>query len=118
MLNVCIYCGHNKALALEQCERCGRTPNTHKDMIHSIIACYSETEHYLNFLSLEDVETIRENIKTGGSLQVSEETFRRAEEAFSAVELNSGPKVIQYFSKITFPLTSVIVLTILAMIFI
>ena len=118
MLNVCIYCGHNKSLALEECAICNRTPSSHSDVIHSIIVCFSETEHYLNFLSLEEVEAIREKIQSGEPVKIKSDIFQRAEEAYSAVELNSGPKAIQYLSNISLPIISIIALVIFSLIFI
>ena len=118
MLNVCIYCGHNKALALEECAVCKRSPSSHRDIIHSIIVCFSETEHYLNFLSLNEVEAIREKIQAGEPLKISTDVFKRAEEAYSAVELNSGPKAIQYFSNISLPIIFIVALIIFTMMFI
>lgn len=118
MINVCIYCGKNKLEALEACESCFGSPNSHRDVIHSIILCFSETEPYLNFLSLEEIEAIRKNIVEGFSIDIKSEIFNRAEEAYSAVRSNSGPKVMQYFANISFPITAVILITILAIIFI
>ena len=83
MLNVCIYCGDNKKFALEECASCRRTPSSHKDVIRSIIVCYSESEPYLNFLSLEDVEDIQVKIKDGIAIQINSEVFSRAEETCS-----------------------------------
>ena len=56
MISVCIYCGNNKKKALEASPACARSPDSNKDMIHSIILSYSETEPYLNFMSLEELE--------------------------------------------------------------
>ena len=99
MLNVCIYCGHNKSLALEECAICNRTPSSHSDVIHSIIA-------------------IREKIQSGEPVKIKSDIFQRAEEAYSAVELNSGPKAIQYLSNISLPIISIIALVIFSLIFI
>lgn len=118
MITICIYCGHNKTLALAECASCMRTPRSHQDVIRSIIVCFSESEPYLNFLSLEEVEDIQANIKAGKPILITTEVFKKAEEAYSAVKLNSGPKAIQYFSRISFPITAIIFLVILAMIFI
>lgn len=118
MLNVCIYCGHNKALALEECAVCKRSPDSHRDVIHSIVLCFSETEHYLNFLYQEEIEAIREKIQAGEAVKISPDVFNRAEEAYSAVELNTGPKAIQYFSNISLPIISIVALIIFTMMFI
>jgi len=80
--------------------------------------CFSETEPYLNFLSLDEIEEIRNKIADGFSIAVKPETFNRAEEAYSALGSNSGPKVMQYFANISLPITSVVLITILAIIFI
>jgi hypothetical protein len=118
MINVCIYCGKNKLEALEACESCFRSPNSHIDSIHSIVLCFSETEPYLNFLSLEEIEEIRDEIIDGASIDIKSEIFNRAEEAYRAVMSNSGPMVMQYFANISFPIISVVLITILAIIFI
>jgi len=118
MINVCIYCGKNKSEALEACESCFRSPNSHIDVIHSIVLCFSETEPYLNFLSLEEIEEIREKIIDGALINITPNVFNRAEEAYRAVKSNSGPKVMQYFANISLPITTVILITILAIIFI
>jgi hypothetical protein len=101
-------------MALEECASCGRSPSSHRDIIHSIILCFSETEPYLNFLSLEEIENIQSSIVNGVSIEISPDIFDRAEEAFAAVELNNGPKLIQRFSKISSPLIAIIILTMLA----
>jgi len=118
MINVCIYCGKNKSEALEACESCFGSPNSHIDVIHSIVLCFSETEPYLNFLSLEEIEDIRKKLIDGDSIDIKSEVFNRAEEAYGAVRSNSGPKVMQYFANISLPITAVVLLTILAIIFI
>lgn len=101
-------------MALEECAACRRLPSSHRDIIHSIILCFSETEPYLNFLSLEEIERIQRKILEGAVIQISPDIFQRAEEAYSAVELNKGPKLIQSFSKISSPMIAIIILTMLA----
>jgi hypothetical protein len=100
------------------CESCLRTPNSHSDVIHSIIMCFSETEPYLNFLSLEEVEVIREKIVDGVVININSDVFKRAEEAYSAVRSTSGPKAMQYFATISFPVIAVVLITVLAIAFI
>ncbi len=117
MINVCIYCGENKSKALEECPFCLRSPNSHEDEIRSIILCFSETEPYLNFLSREEIEAIRINIIEGSPIELKADILNRAEEAFSAVKSNNGPKLIQSFSTISFPIIAIIVLTMLATLF-
>lgn len=118
MINVCIYCGKNKAKALEECESCFSSPNSHRDVIHSIIMCFSETEPYLNFLCIEEIEEIRKKIVDGSSIKINSEVFNSAEEAYSAVKSNSGPKAIQSLSDKSVPITAVAFLIVLALIFI
>ena len=118
MINVCIYCGQNKTEALEACESCSRTPDSHREVIHSILMCFSETEPYLNFLSLDEIEIIREKIIDGRAIHINSDVFKRAEEAYSAVKSNNGPKVIQYFANVSFPIITVVLITILAIVFI
>lgn len=118
MINVCIYCGTNKSMALEECASCCRSPSSHRDVIYSITLCFSESEPYLNFLSLEDIEEIQKKIEEGAAIEISSEVFNRAEEAYSAVQLNEGPKLIQSFSKISSPMIAIIILTIMAFLFV
>lgn len=118
MINVCIYCGNNKHEALEICGSCGQAPQSHTEVIHSIILCFSETEPYLNFLSLEEIELIREKIIANTPITISSTIFSRAEEAYSAVKSNSGPKAMQYFANISFPIIVVVFITILAIVLI
>lgn len=118
MINVCIYCGNNKTMALEECASCCRSPSSHREVIHSIILCFSETEPYLNFLSIEEIEEIQKRIVEGALIEISPDVFHRAEEAYSAVELNNGPKLIQRFSKISSPMIAIIILTMLAFLFV
>lgn len=118
MISVCIYCGKNKAKALETCASCFRAPETHEDVVHSIILSFSETESYLNFMSLEEIEDVQASILKGASINISTEVFAIAEEAYSAARSNSGPGAIQYFSSISIPIILVIVLTMLAAIYI
>jgi len=118
MISVCIYCGNNKNKALEACPACARSPDSHKDMIHSIILSYSETEPYLNFMSLEELEAMQQSILKGDAININREVFAVAEEAFSAVSSNNGPRAIQYFSRISVPIIIVIVLAMLAVMYI
>ncbi len=118
MISVCIYCGKNKSMALEACASCSRSPGSHVDVIHSIILCFSETEPYLNFLVIEEIEEIQKQIVEGTSIDIKADVFNRAEEAYSAVKLNDGPKLIQSFSAISFPVIAMIVLAMLATLFI
>jgi hypothetical protein len=117
MLSVCIYCGQNKAMALKTCASCTRAPNSHRDVIHSIILCYSDTEPYLNFVSLEELEVFRDEIKTGLAIDIDAELFQRAEEAFSAVNTADGPKLIQPFAKISVPVITFILVAFVVAIF-
>lgn len=118
MISVCIYCGKNKREALEACEACCRAPNSHREVIQSIIMCFSDTEPYLNFLSLDEIEAIRIKIMDGTSIHISPDVFNRAEEAYGAVRSNNGPKVIQYFSTMSFPIVIVVIITMLAIVMI
>lgn len=118
MINICIYCGSNKSMALEECGSCGRSPSSHREVINSIILCFSETEPYLNFLSLEEIDEIKTEIEEGALIEISPDVFQRAEEAYSAVQLNEGPKLIQSFSKISSPMIAIIILTMLAFLFV
>ncbi len=118
MLSVCIYCGENKLRAFDACSSCSRSPDSHRDQIRSIIMTYSETEPYLNFLSLQELEATREKIIKGAPIEIKTEVFRNAEEAFSAVKVTEGPKLIQYFSGISVPVTVLILFAFLATIFI
>ena len=104
-------------MALEECASCFSSPNSHLDVIHSIILCFSETEPYLNFLSLDEVEGLRKKIIEGSSIDISTDVFTKAEEAYSAVKSNSDLKVMQYFSTISLPIMGIILLTILATFF-
>ena len=114
MICVCIYCGENKAMALEECASCLRSPGSQNDVIHSIILCFSETEPYLNFIGLDEIEAVREKILAGSALDISREVFKSAEEAYSAVESSKGPKGIQFFSNMSVPVITLVVLSMLA----
>jgi hypothetical protein len=87
-----------------------RTPASHTDTIHSIILCFSESEPYLNFLSLADVESIRVKIAEGSKIDIEPEVFKAAEEAFSAVKSKSGPKFIQGLASISTPILTLVLL--------
>jgi len=117
MMSVCIYCGKNKSKALEECSECFCTPTSHTDVMHSIILCFNETEPYLNFLSIEDVEVIRTKIIEGSSIVIEPEVFKAAEEAYSAVKSNSGPKLIQRLASISAPILVVVLLSFLVTMF-
>lgn len=118
MISICIYCGNNKLKALEACPVCARAPESHEDVIHSIILSYSETEPYLNFISHEELVSMQEGIVKGEPIQINRELFTVAEEAYGAVRSNKGPRAIQYFSRISAPVILVIVLAMLAAIYI
>lgn len=106
-------------MALEECASCFCSPDSHIDRIHSIILCFSETEPYLNFLSIEEIEDLREKIINGSSININTGVFKSAEEAYSAVKSNNGPKAIQYFSTISLPIiAAVVVISMLASLFI
>jgi hypothetical protein len=92
-------------------------PTSHIDTIRSIILCFSETEPYLNFLSLEEVEDIRAKIIDGASIVIEPTVFRAAEEAYSAAKTNGGPKLIQGLANISVPIMTVVLLLILTMLF-
>jgi len=118
MMCVCIYCAKNKAVALEECASCSRVPTSHIDKMHSIILCFSETEPYLNFLTLDDVERIRTTIIEGSSIVIEPQVFRTAEEAYSAVKSNGGPKFIQSLSGVSAPILVVVLVFFLVTMFI
>ena len=114
MTSVCIYCGRNKSEALEECGGCLRIPNSHTDVIHSIIMSYSEEEPYLNFVSIDDIEVFRESIINGSPIKVEQGVFREAEEAYSAVGTMGSPQALKYFSKISHPVMVVTLLLFIA----
>jgi len=117
MISVCVYCGKNKTKALEACASCDSVPASHQDTIHSIILCYSETEPYLNFLSIEDLEEIRTKIMEGVLFSIEPAVFKAAEEAFSAVKLTTGPKLLQGLSNRSTPILVIVLITFFVTIF-
>ena len=100
MISVCIYCGHNKSKALAECEACAKTPESHTDVISSVVLCFSEDDPHLNFLTLEEVEAFRESIVSGSVMNIAPQTFRQAEEAYEAVGSLDSPQALQFFAKI------------------
>lgn len=118
MISVCIYCGRNKSKALVECEECLRTPDLHTDVINSIIMCFSEEDPYLNFLSMDEIEELRNSIINGSAIKVQHETFRQAEEAYSAVGTLDSPQALKYFSKMSHPRVAVMFLLFIALVII
>jgi hypothetical protein len=114
MLSVCIYCGKNKSEALDECGECLRAPNSHNDVIYSIIMSYSEEEPYLNFIDMDEIEILREAIIDGSPFKVEQEIFSEAEEAYSAVGSLESPQALKFFSKISQPVTMIILLLFIA----
>lgn len=110
MISVCIYCGENKSKALDECEECLRTPDSHKDTIHSIVMCFSEEEPYLNFLTIDEIEAFRESIINGSVIEVKADDFRAAEEAYNAVGTLESPQALKYFKKISHPVMAVMLM--------
>ncbi len=110
MISVCIFCGSNKSKALVECEECSRIPNSHADVIHSIIMSYSEEEPYLNFVSIDEIEVLRESIINGSPIKIEHATFSVAEEAYSAAGTQGSPQALKYFSKISHPVMVVMLL--------
>ncbi len=103
MFSVCIYCGENKPEALEACETCLKAPDSHSDVIHSIIMSYCEQETYLNFICADELEQFRQSVINGSPIKINPGTFREAEEAYSAVKSMRGPQALKHFSKISHP---------------
>jgi len=61
---------------------------------------------------------MQKKIVNGSPIEIEDDVFNRAEEAYSAARSNDGPKVIQYFSTISLPIIAIVVLTFLATLFI
>lgn len=118
MKSFCIYCGNSKPEAHEICGSCDAIPETHKDLIYSIILCHSANEPYLNFLDIEEIEAICEQIRKGEKINVKPEVFAQAAEAYSAVRSLQSPPILNKFSKYSSPLQIIIlVLVLLGLIF-
>ncbi|MEH6345955.1 MAG: hypothetical protein V7785_12770 [Bermanella sp.] len=118
MKSFCIYCGNSKPEAHEICGSCDVTPETHEDLIYSIIMCYSADEPYLNFLSFEEIEALCEEIGKGEKIKVKPEVFAQAKEAYSAVRSLGSPPILNKFSRYSSPINIVIlVLVLLGLIF-
>ncbi len=118
MKSFCIYCGNSKAEAHQICGSCAATPVTHEDLIYSIIMSYSADEPYLNFLSIEEIEALCEEIGSGGKIEVSPQVFAQAKEAYSAVRSMGSPPLLSKFSRKASPMHMVIlVLVLLGLIF-
>lgn len=114
MISVCIYCGQNKSKALDRCGGCSKTPDSHADEIHSIIMCFSEEEPYLNFISMDELEALRASIVNGSAINIKQETFRQAEEAYNAVGLLDRPQTLSYFARISHPVMVVVLFLFIA----
>jgi len=85
--------------------------------MHSIILCFSEAEPYLNFLTIEELETQRTNIIGGSSIVIEPGVFKAAEEAYGAVKLNGGPKLMQGLANKSSPILVVVLVLFLVAIF-
>lgn len=109
----CMYCGNDKPEAHEVCGSCGAIPETHEDLIYSIIMCYSANEPYLNFLSIEEIEALCEEIEKGHKVKVKPEVFAQAAEAYSAVRSLGSPPLLNKFARTASPLHVVIVVLVL-----
>jgi len=80
--------------------------------------CHSEDQPYLNFLSLEEIEALCEEISKGNKIKVSPQVFSQAKEAYSAVRSLGSPPILNKFSKYASPIQMVIlVLVVLGLIF-
>ncbi len=118
MKSFCIYCGNSKPEAHQICGSCGATPETHEDLIYSIIMCHSAHEPYLNFLSIEEIEVLCEEIRKGNKIKVSLEVFAQAQEAYSAVMSLGSPPLLKKFARYASPIQMLIlVLVVLGLIF-
>mgnify|MGYP000437772796 CR=1 FL=1 len=118
MKSFCIYCGNSKPEAHQICGSCAATPETHEDLIYSIIMCYSEDEPYLNFLSIEEIEALCEEISNGEKIKVSPQVFAQAKEAYSAVKSMGSPPLLSKFPRNASPIQIVILaLVLLGLIF-
>ncbi len=104
MKSFCMYCGNSKPEAHQICGACFAIPETHQDLIYSIIMCHSSGEPHLNFLSIEEIERLCEEIKKGNKIEVSPQVFSQAEEAYSAVRSIGSPQLISKFAKISSPM--------------
>jgi hypothetical protein len=65
--------------------------------------CFSEDEPYLNFLSIDEIEEFRGSIINGSTIKIKQDTFREAEEAYSAAGTIGSPQALKYFAKISHP---------------
>jgi len=118
MKSICIYCGKNKPKAHEICGSCFSVPETHDDLIYSIIMCHSNEEPHLNFLSIDELEEQQEEIQKGNKIIVSPQVFSQAEEAYSAVKSVGAPQLISAFSRISLPiLILILVMALLGLVF-
>lgn len=108
MKSFCIYCGKSKPEAHQVCGTCFVIPETHADLIYSIIMCYSTDDPHLNFLSIGEIEALCEDIRKGNKIQVSPQVFEQAEDAYSAVRSLESPQLINKFSEISTPILMVI----------
>ena len=108
MKSFCIYCGNSKPEAHQICGSCFATPETHEDLIYSIIMCFSADEPHLNFLSIGEIEALCEEVRKGNKIEVSPEVFAQAEEAYSAVRSMGSPQLINKFSRNSSPILMVI----------
>lgn len=107
MKSFCMYCGNSKSEAHQICGACFAIPETHQDLIYSIIMCHSPDEPHLNFLSIGKIEGLCEEIKKGNKIEVSPQVFSQAEEAYSAVRSIGSPQLIRKFARISSPMLMV-----------
>ncbi len=118
MKSFCIYCGNSKHQAHQICGACAATPESHEDLIYSIIMSYSEDEPYLNFLSIEEIEALCEEIGKGNKVKVSPQIFAQAAEAYSAVRSMESSPLLSKFSRNSSPIHIIILaLVLLGLIF-
>jgi len=108
MKSFCIYCANSKPEAHQICGSCFVIPETHADLIYSIIMCYSTDDPHLNFLSIGEIEALCEDIRKGNKIAVSPQVFDQAEEAYSAVRSMESPQLMHKLAKISSPVRLVI----------
>jgi len=113
MRSFCIYCANSKPEAHQICGSCFVIPETHADLIYSIIMCHSTDDPHLNFLDIREIEALCEDIRKGNKIQVSPQVFYQAEEAYRAVRSLESPQLINKFSEISSPVLMVILALVL-----
>lgn len=104
VVSICLYCGEDKILPLDDCPYCKHCPSKKEDCLKSMVLSFDENEGAINILPKEKFLEYSEQIKIGKPPVFSKKVLGDACDIFDDMNEVTGKKLVIYLIKFGWPI--------------